>query len=98
MGVSVEFPDALLLASRDEPDVFSHKVMIYTLGHLYTEGKISSGLGAQVLGCTSLEFLRLLSGSGFDVIDYPDNELDRETATSKEIAERTQASRKSHRP
>jgi len=41
MSISVEFPDTLLLASRDEPDVFSHKVMIYTLGHLYAEGKIS---------------------------------------------------------
>jgi hypothetical protein len=86
MVVSVEFPDTLLLASRDEPDVFSHKVMIYTLGHMYTEGKISSGVGAQILGCSRMEFFRLLSGSGFDVIDYPEGDLDRESATSRQIA------------
>jgi hypothetical protein len=51
-----------------------------------TEGKISSGAGAQVLGCTRLEFLRLLSEQGFDVIDYPEGDLERDAATSREIA------------
>jgi hypothetical protein len=51
-----------------------------------TEGKISSGVGAQILGCSRMEFFRLLSGSGFDVIDYPEGDLDREAATSREIA------------
>ena len=92
MSVRVEFPDTLLLASRDEPDVFSRKVMIYTLGHLYAEGKISWGVGAQILGCSRLEFFRLLSGQGFDVIDYPEGDLDHEAATSREIAGRTKPS------
>jgi len=92
MSTIVEFPDTLLLASRDEPDVFSRKVMIYTLGHMYTEGKISSGVGAQILGCSRMEFFRLLSGCGFDVIDYPEGELDREAATSRQIAERAEPS------
>jgi hypothetical protein len=33
-----------------------------------------------------MEFFRLLSGSGFDVIDYPEGDLEREAATSREIA------------
>jgi predicted HTH domain antitoxin len=92
MSISVEFPDTLLLASRDEPDVFSQKVMVYTLGHLYAEGKISSGVGAQILGCSRLDFLRLLSSHGFDVIDYAEGDLEREAVTSGEIAGRKRPS------
>jgi predicted HTH domain antitoxin len=88
MNVSVEFPNTLLLAARDEPEAFVRRVMIYTLGHLYIEGKISSGVGAQVLGCSRLEFYRLLSERWFDVIDYAEGDLEAEAATSREIAAR----------
>jgi hypothetical protein len=37
MSVYVKFPDALLVASREEREVFSRNVLIYTLGHLYAE-------------------------------------------------------------
>ena len=60
--------------------------MIYTLGHLYEQGKISSGIGAQVLGCDRTEFYWLLSEYGFSVIDYPPDELEEEAETSREIA------------
>ena len=86
MTVHVEFPESLLLASREERDAFSRKVLIYTLGHLYAEGKISSGVGAEVLGCTRLEFYRVLSDHGFSVIDYSADELETEARTSRDIA------------
>ena len=38
------------LTSEEDRDRFARQVMIYTLGHLYEQGKISSGLGARVLG------------------------------------------------
>ncbi|MFH1906136.1 MAG: UPF0175 family protein [Chloroflexota bacterium] len=88
MSVQVLFPEELLVASREDQDVFSRKVVIYTLGHLYKQGKISSGIGAQVLGCDRYEFYRLLSENGFSVIDYTEDELDRESKTSREIAEK----------
>jgi hypothetical protein len=47
-------------------------------------GRISGGFGAQILGCDRWEFYRLLSENGFAVIDYPDDELDRE-GTVEEI-------------
>ena len=86
MSVFVEFPEELLIASREERESFSRKVMIYTLGHLYEQGKISSGIGAQVLRCDRREFYRLLSEYGFSVIDYPAEELEREAQSSREIA------------
>lgn len=88
MSVHVLFPEELLVASREDRDVFSRKVVIYTLGHLYEQGKISLGIGAQVLGCDRLGFYRLLSEHGFSVIDYTEDELDRESKTSREIAEK----------
>ena len=88
MSVRVEFPEELLVASREERASFSRKVMIYTLGHLYEQGKISGGLGAQILKCDRLTFYRLLSEQGFSVIDYPDDELEGEGQSSREIAER----------
>ena len=88
MVINVQFPEELLVASREDQDTFSRKVVIYTLGHLYEQGKISSGIGAQVLGCDRLEFYRLLSENGFSVIDYTKNELHHEAETSRKIAER----------
>lgn len=88
MSVKVEFPESLLVASREEPEAFSRKVMIYTLGHLYEDGKISSGIGAQVLGCNRLEFYQLLSEHGFSVIHYASEELEEEARSSRDIAAR----------
>jgi hypothetical protein len=88
MSIEVEFPEEFLVASREVPQVFARKVMIYTLGHLYEEGKISSGIGAQVLGCDRLEFYRLLSEHGFSVINYTAEELAEEARTSREVAAR----------
>ncbi len=79
MGVEVVFPNELLVALKEDRDTFRKQVLIYTLGKLYEAGRISGGLGAHILGCDRWEFYRLLSENGFAVIDYPDEELERET-------------------
>jgi predicted HTH domain antitoxin len=86
MSVSVVFPEELLVASREDREQFIREVTIYTLGHLYRQGKISAGLGARILGCDRWEFYRLLTEYGFSVIDYPAEEQDYEARTSREIA------------
>ena len=87
MTLQVTFPDELLVASKEDEIQFSRRVMIYTLGHLYTEGKISAGLGAKILACDRWEFYRLLSEQGFAVIDYPADELEAEANSSRALAE-----------
>jgi len=87
-GVTVRFPQALLVASREDSLQFQRRVMIYTLGPLYEEGRISSGLGAQVLGCDRWEFYRLLSGHGFSVLDYAEDEQESEAESSRDLAAR----------
>ena len=86
MSVSVVFPEELLVASKEDRDKFARQVMIYTLGHLYEQGKITSGLGASVLECDRWEFYRLLSENGFAVLDYPADELAAEAESSRQLA------------
>jgi predicted HTH domain antitoxin len=88
MSVSVVFPEELLVASKEDRDQFARRVMICTLGHLYAQGRISSGFGARILGCDRWEFYRLLTEYGFAVIDYAADEQAYEAQTSRELAER----------
>lgn len=90
MSINVTFPEELLIAAREEKETFSRKVIIYTLGHLYQEGKISAGIGAQVLGCDKFTFYTLLSEYGFSVIEYTEEEWKLEVQTSREIAAKIQ--------
>ena len=90
MGVEVVFPNELLVALKEDNESFRRKVLVYTLGKLYETGRISGGLGARILGCDRWEFYRLLSENGFAVIDYPDEELEREAEASYELAREIQ--------
>lgn len=85
-GVVVTFPQALLVASKEDLEQFRQRVLLSTLGSLYQQGKISSGLGAQILGCDRWEFYRLLSQHGFPVIDYAEAEMAYEAETSRALA------------
>lgn len=87
MDVEVLFPNALLVALKEDPETFRKNALVYTLGKLYEQGRISAGLGAQILGCDLWEFYRLLSENGFAVIDYPEEELEQEARTSRGLAE-----------
>jgi predicted HTH domain antitoxin len=88
MSVNVVFPEELLVASKEDREQFARRAMMSTLGHLYEQGKISSGLGARILGCDSWEFYRLLGEYGFSVIDYAADEQAYEAETSRELAGR----------
>ncbi|MCP4166452.1 MAG: UPF0175 family protein [Chloroflexi bacterium] len=80
------FPQALLVASKEDTEQFRRRVLLSALGSLYEQGKISSGLGAQVFGCDRWEFYQLLSQHGFSVIDYAEDEMEYEAETSRTLA------------
>jgi predicted HTH domain antitoxin len=65
--------------------------MIYTLGHLYEQGKISSGVGARILGCDRWTFYHLLTEYGFAVIDYAPEDMADEAQTSRDLAAQVMA-------
>lgn len=86
MSVQVEFPDEILLVSREDRETFIRNAMVSTLGHLYEQGKISAGFAAQVLACDRIEVYRLFSERGFAVIDYPHEEWDMESQAATDVA------------
>jgi predicted HTH domain antitoxin len=86
MGITVEFPDSLVFVAREDPEQFGRDVMVHTLGRLYSSGKISAGLAAQVLRCTRLEYFQLLAEQGMPAIDHSDSELEHEMQSSREIS------------
>ena len=88
MSVTVEFPEELLVACREEKDFFQRRVMVLTLGKLYEEGKISSGVGSKILGCDRSKFYHLISEQGFAVIDYTETEFEEEARTSRHLGDK----------
>ena len=84
MSVLVEFPEQVLDASNIDRRHFAQQVMIYTLGQMYHLGQVTAGFAAEVLGCSKIEFYRLLSENGFSLIDYPPDELGKEAAMPSE--------------
>ena len=88
MSVTVEFPEELLVACREEKDFFQRRVMVLTLGKLYQEGKISSGVGSKILGCDRSKFYHLISEQGFAVIDYTETEFEEEARTSRHLGDK----------
>lgn len=91
MSVTVEFPDNLVFAAREDPEKFGRDVMVHTLARLYSSGKISAGLAAEILECSRLEFFQLLAERGIPAIDHSESELEEESGTSRELAERIRA-------
>lgn len=85
-GVVVSFPNAVLVAAREDRAQFERRVLVSTLGSLYAQGRMSSGLAAQVLGCDRWEFYRLLTENGIPVLDYAEDEQVYEAETSRQLA------------
>jgi predicted HTH domain antitoxin len=85
-GVTVSFPNSVLIAAREDRTQFERRVLLHTLGSLYAQGRISSGLAAQVLGCDRWDFYRLLTENGIPVLDYADDEQTYEAETSRKLA------------
>jgi predicted HTH domain antitoxin len=86
MSITVSFPEELLVASKESKDLFTRRVMVYTLGHLYEQGKISSGVAARILGCDRWTFYHLLTEYGFAVIDYAAEDMVEESQTNQALA------------
>lgn len=84
-GVVVSFPKSVLVAAREDRSQFERRVLVSTLGSLYAQGRISSGLAAQVLGCDRWEFYRLLTENGISVLDYAEDEQTYEAETSRQM-------------
>jgi len=91
MSITVAFPEELLIATKEDKDVFARRAMMYTPGHLYEQGNISSGVGARIMECDRWAFYHLLTEYGFAVIDYTEEDMVEEARTSRELVEQRSA-------
>ena len=82
MKLEISLPDNWLSLVNEQPNLLRQQALVYMLGTLYQSGQISGGLGAKVMGCNKIEFYQLLSEYGFAVIDYPEEELEKEAEVS----------------
>lgn len=77
--VSIQVPDSLLSYGVDKQDIENH-VSEWLALKLFTEGEISSGKAASLLGISYLEFVLLLKAQGIPYPDYTPEDLEAEFA------------------
>ncbi len=85
--IEVAFPKEVLLATKENKEEFEKRVKLFTAIKLFEQGKISSGLGAMIVGCTKREFFKLLSESGVNFLDYTKEEWREEVEASKKFSQ-----------
>lgn len=76
----VHIPTTLLQFGFDQNEV-QRCMCEWMVFSLFTEGRVSSGKAAQLLGITRVEFLALLREHGIAYINYTSNELADEFAS-----------------
>lgn len=59
--INIEYPESLAESLRLTDDEFVSEMKISSLVKLYELGKVSSGVAANALGLSRLEFMELLS-------------------------------------
>jgi len=64
------------------PESMIREMRVLSLVKLYEEGKISSGLGAEILGISRVEFIDLLRRHGVYFIDMTRDELESDLAAA----------------
>lgn len=68
-----------------------------TVLRLFEQGTISTGYAAQMLGLNRFEFLDLLAKRQIPVLNYSEEELEREVESVAELSHKTKAKGKSKR-
>ncbi|MBS4012608.1 MAG: UPF0175 family protein [Bacteroidetes bacterium] len=81
--IKVEYPESLANTLRLSGKDFEFEIKKTSLVKLYELGKISSGVAAQVLGVSRLDFLELLANYNVSVLGANDiNDLNEDIANA----------------
>ena len=86
--VSLDIPDDLLLALREQPGEFVQEMRLVTAIHYLREKRLSLGQAARLAGMNRLDFLDALATRGVPVFDLSAEDA----ATEITAAQRTAAS------
>jgi len=79
--LTLEFPDAVFAATRNDPDHFTKEMRVAAAATWYLEGRVSQEMAASIAGLDRTGFLLALARGGHDsfVVDFDD--LDKELAS-----------------
>jgi predicted HTH domain antitoxin len=74
--IAISYPESLAFSLKMRSYEFEHEIKTISLVKLYELGKISSGIAANVLGISRLEFLKMLSFYNVSCFSVTNDELD----------------------
>ena len=80
----VRVPDSLNQYGFSKKDI-QRRFVEWLVFSLFTEGRVSSGKSAQLLGISRVEFLELLRKRGVAYINFTPEELSEEFTASKSL-------------
>jgi predicted HTH domain antitoxin len=81
--VSLEIPDDLLLALREQPAELSQEMRLVTAIHFLREKRLSLGQAARFAGVNRLDFLDLLASRGVPAFDLSEDDARAEIAAAQ---------------
>lgn len=67
--VTMEVPDDLLIALREQPTEFAHEARFVTALHYLQEKRLSLGQAARLAGMNRLDFMDALAARGLPAFD-----------------------------
>ena len=81
--INIEYPESLANNLRLSEKDFQSEIKISSMVKLYELGRVSSGVAAQVLGLSRVDFLELLARYNVSVLGgYSTDELNEEIANA----------------
>ncbi len=84
--VSIDIPDDLLLALREQPEEFTQEVRLVAAIHYLREKRLSLGQAARLAGMNRLDFLDALAARGVPAFDLSAEDAVAEIAAAQRVA------------
>ena len=82
--IQVRIPTPLLQFGLDQDEI-QRRINEWLVLSLFSEGRISSGKAARLLGITRVQFLALLQARGLAYINFTPDELAEEFAAAEKL-------------
>ena len=80
--VTIEVPDDLLIALREQPTEFAHEARLVTALHYLRERRLSLGQAARLAGMNRLDFMDALAARGLPAFDLSPDAAAEEVAAA----------------
>lgn len=85
-ALTIEYPNEVLWALQQEPDEFEQDARLRLALKYYEDGKLSTGLAAQLAGVPRTTFLFLLGQHGLSPFGETEAELEADLANARKAS------------